>query len=68
MKSVLRGVLACVLSTCFVLPAVASVVITNTRVIYAADAREVTVQLSNKGKQPVPVSYTHLTLPTKRIV
>jgi len=39
-----------------VLPAVASVVITNTRVIYAADAREVTVQLSNKGKQPVLVS------------
>ncbi len=56
MKSVLRGVLACVLSMCAVLPAAASVVITNTRVIYAAQAREVTVQLANKGQQPVLVS------------
>lgn len=56
MKSVLRGVLACVLSFCVVLPSVASVVITNTRVIYEAGAREVTVQLSNKGQLPVLVS------------
>ena len=56
MKSVLRGVLACVLIYCIAAPADASVVITNTRVVYAADAREVTVQLSNKGIQPVLVS------------
>lgn len=63
MKSVLRGVLACVLSMlacilsfCAALPAAASVVITNTRVIYAGSSREVTVQLSNNGQQPVLVS------------
>lgn len=56
MKPVLRGVLACVFSLCAAMPALASVVVTNTRVIYPESAREVTVQLANKGQQTVLVS------------
>lgn len=34
-------------------PALASIVITGTRVIYPSDAKEVSVKLNNAGKQPV---------------
>ena len=34
----------------------------------AIDAAHRLLAANRRGQQPVPVSYTHLTLPTKRIV
>ncbi|WP_058914243.1 fimbria/pilus periplasmic chaperone [Entomohabitans teleogrylli] len=47
--------IACITALLFFFPAQASVVINGTRVVYLSDARELTVQLTNNGKQPVLV-------------
>ena len=31
----------------------------------ASEGREVVLEVANTGDRPIPVSYTHLTLPTK---
>lgn len=52
MRNLLLAVTASVLLAA---PAVASIVITGTRVIYPSDAKEVSVKLNNAGKLPVLV-------------
>ncbi|CAI1949926.1 Chaperone protein fimC precursor [Serratia fonticola] len=54
MRTLIRNFLMAVMATSLLAaPAVASIVITGTRVIYASDAKEVSVKLNNAGKQPV---------------
>ena len=56
MKFLMRNLLLAVTaSVLLAAPAVASIVITGTRVIYPSDAKEVSVKLNNAGKLPVLV-------------
>lgn len=56
MKFLMRNLLLAVTtSVLLAAPAVASIVITGTRVIYPSDAKEVSVKLKNAGKLPVLV-------------
>ena len=53
-RSIARAVLACVACAC-VVPANASIVVATTRVVYPADAADVTVRLTNQRATPALV-------------